>query len=265
MNRLFARFLLAVPLACVLLPGHAAEPAAGCPPQATPLSANTIAAGQRQARDHGFFWRVSKDGRASYLYGTIHAAREAWMFPGPTIVDAMRASDVVALELDVLDADIQRRLAVAIGPARAEPLPAALASRLERRRAVECVDSAAFASFAPEFQIASLTVLAARRDGFDPAYAIDLVLAGTARNLGKQVLSLETPETQMAALQMPSQAETVAFVKAGLDDLDSGRARPLVRRMAKAWVDGDYADLSRYTQWCECMRTSAERAAMKRL
>ncbi len=264
-DRFAGRCLLASVFAFQLVPSHAAAPPAGCPPQAAPLSAEVIAAGRGQARDHGFLWRVSKDGRSSFIYGTLHAAREAWMFPGPTIVEAMQASDVVALELDVLDADIQRRLAAAIGPIRAEPLPAPLASRLERRRAAECVDAAAFAGFAPEFQIASLTVLAARRDGFDPAYAIDLVLAGTARNLGKPVLSLETPEAQMAALQMPTQAETVAFVRAGLDDLDSGRARPLLRHMAKAWVDGDYAELSRYAKWCECMRTTAERAAMKRL
>ncbi len=42
--------------------------------------------------------------------------------------------------------------------------------------AEECVDAATWSTFAPEFQVASLA-MAARRDGFDPAYAIDLVLA----------------------------------------------------------------------------------------
>lgn len=262
--RLALAALAALPLVLPLSAARAA-PASACPPQAAPLSQEAVAAGMRDASDHGFLWRVSKDGRTSYLYGTIHAARKAWMFPGPNVVDAMRSSDTVALELDVLDPEIQRRLVASIGARRSDPLPPALARRLEQRRASECVDAASWGKFSPEFQIASLTVLAARRDGLDPAYAIDLVLAGAARDLGKSVLSLETPEGQMEALQMPTQAETVALVKDGLDDLDSGRARPLIRRIAKAWVDGDYAELSRYEKWCDCARTPAERAAMKRL
>ncbi|MEO6363049.1 MAG: TraB/GumN family protein, partial [Caldimonas sp.] len=266
MNRLF-RFVALVPFAATLLGATAAgavTPAA-CPPQAEPLTAQALDAGMVKARDHGFLWRLSKDGRVSYLYGTIHAARREWMFPGPTIVDAVRASDTVALELDVLDADIQQRLMASIGARTAEPLPAPLLRRLDRRKAAECVDADVWNHLSPEFQVASLTVLAARRDGLDPANAVDVVLASLARDLGKPVASLETPEGQMEALRMPTHAETVAWVKDGLDDLDANRARPLMRRIAKTWVDGNYAELSRYEKWCDCLRTPAERAAMKRL
>ena len=136
--------------------------------------------------------------------------------------------------------------------------------RLEQRRRAECVD-AAFTSFPPEFQVAALATMAARRDGYDPAYAIDLVLAGTARNLGKEVVSLETPEGQLAALHMGNPKEANEFVKSGLDELDSGRARPLLNRIAKAWVDSDYAELEAYEKWCDCLRTPIDRASMRRL
>lgn len=255
----------ALAFASTTAPARAADTGPACPPAAVPLTAERAAEGMRDARDHGFLWRISKDGRESFLYGTIHAARLEWMFPGPTVAEAIAASDVVALELDVLDPDVQRRLLASIGARRGEPLPPALAERLDRRRVAECIDAAAWRTFAPEFQVASLTVLAARRDGFDPAYAIDLVLAGLARNLGKPVLSLETPEAQMQALQMPTQPETNAFVQGALDELESGRARPLLNRIAQVWVDGDYGELSRYRSWCKCLRTPAERAAMKRL
>jgi uncharacterized protein YbaP (TraB family) len=107
--------------------------------------------------------------------------------------------------------------------------------------------------------------MAGRRDGFDPAYAIDLVLAIVARQLGKPIASLETPEAQMQTLQMPTQEETIAYVESSLDELESGRARPLLNRLAKAWTTGDYAELSSYDRWCECMGTASDRAAMKRL
>jgi len=260
------RFLLLASVVIALNVGaaHAAD-APACPPQAAPLSGELAAEAKRDARDHGFLWRITKDGHSSFLYGTIHAARPDWMFPGPTVLEAMRSSDTVALELDALDPDMQGRLAASLAAMRMEPLPVPLARRLEQRRTAECIDAEGWARFPPEFQIATLTLLAGRRDGLDPAYAIDVVLAGTAREMGKPVVSLEAPEGQTDALQMPTRAGTIALVQSGLDDLDAGRARPLLRRISKAWVDSDYAELSRYTAWCGCVRTPAERAAMKRL
>lgn len=271
--RLVRGALAGTPLAVlvILLPMPVAHAAAAdnadvtCPAAALPITVDRLQNGMRDAKDHGFLWRISKDGRTSYLYGTIHAARLEWMFPGPIVFDAIQSSDTLALELDVLDLDIQRRLAQHIGPQRDDPLPDALARRMAQRIAAECVDAATFSKYAPEFQIAALTVMAARRDGFDPTYAIDLVLAYLARQLAKPVVSLETPESQMQALQMPTQAETIEFVTSGLDDLESGRARPLLNHIAKVWTEGDYAELARYEQWCDCTRTAAERSATKRL
>jgi uncharacterized protein YbaP (TraB family) len=238
---------------------------AGCPPAAIPLDADRFQAGMQQAEDHGFLWRIAKDGRTSYLYGTIHAARPAWMFPGPATTAALEASDVLALELDLLDPGIQKRLVEAASARADERLPAPLVARLERRMAAECIDAAPWRTFAPEFQIAALAVLAARRDGLDPANAIDLVLALVARDLGKTTASLETPEAQIAALRMPSHEATIEFVTSGLDELDAGRSGPLLAHMATAWIDGDLAELEGYERWCDCLNTAAERASMKRL
>jgi uncharacterized protein YbaP (TraB family) len=258
-----AALVVLLPLSAACAADHKAR--ASCPPAAQTLTAERLREGLANARDHGFLWRISKDGHASYLYGTIHAAKFEWMFPGPTIIDAIRSSDTIALELDVLNRDIQDRLAANIGPHRTDPLPPQLVRRIEQQMAAECVDAATWSKFAPEFQIASLSVMAARRDGFDPANAADLVLAVLGRNLRKSVVSLETPEAQMQALQMPTQEETIEFVTSGLDELESGRARPLLNRLAKAWADSDYDELARYEQWCECLRTASDRAAMKRL
>jgi uncharacterized protein len=274
LNRLLARRRAArAVLASVfvaLLPwagAHGADAAAdsACPPPPQPLTSENLSAGIRAAKDHGFLWRITKDGRSSYLYGTIHAARAEWMYPGPVTLDALQRSDTLALELDVLDPDVQRRLAASIGAHKREPLPPALVRRLEAQLKAQCADSETFARFAPEFQIASLSVMAARRDGLDPAHAIDLVLAVLAREFGKPVASLETPELQMRALQMPSQAETIEFVTSSLDDLESGRTRPMLNRIAKIWTEGNHAELSRFESWCNCVDTATERAALKRM
>lgn len=256
---------LAALLFALAPPARAQTAQPSCPPEPAPFDASGIERAMRSAKDHGFLWQIRRDGRTSYLYGTIHLARAEWMFPGPRTAAALAASDTVALEIDMLDPEMGTRIAAALRARSATALPAPLAARLERRFVVECVDAAVMRTLAPEFQIATLTVLAARRDGLHPAYAVDVVLAGIARSLDKATVSLETPELQAATLQMATPAETIEFVTAGLDELESGRARPLLVRLAKAWSNGDLAELEGYERWCDCLNTAAERDAMKRM
>ena len=58
-----------------------------------------IQAAQRDARDRGFLWRISKDGRSSYLYGTLHVGKLDWAFPGPRLAEALRDTDALAVEI----------------------------------------------------------------------------------------------------------------------------------------------------------------------
>ena len=272
MTRSLERSVLARLLALVVallvapaLPAFAQSADSSCPPEPAPLDAKQLERDMRTAKDHGFLWQIRRDGRTSYLYGTIHLARAEWMFPGPRTAAALAASDTVALELDMLDPDMQARIVAALHGRDATPLPEPLAARLERRFVAECVDAATMRTLAPEFQIATLMVLAARRDGLHSAYAIDLVLAGIAHSLDKATVSLETPEAQAATLRMPTPAATIEFVTAGLDEVESGRARPLLVRLAKAWSAADLAELESYERWCDCLHTAAERDAMKRM
>jgi uncharacterized protein len=247
-------------------PADAQSQAQGaCPPIAQALTRERVQAGMAAARDHGFLWRITKDGRTSYLYGTIHAAKLEWIFPGPTVADALRRSDTLALELDMLDPDIRQRLAAALVAPRGFTLPAALVMRLRHRMQAECIAPETLEKMAPELQIASLTVLAARRDGLDPAYSIDLMLAGFGHGAHKRVQSLESVETQMQALLLPDRDAATAFVASALDDLDAGRTRPALNRVAAIWSSGDFAGLARYEEWCECVDTPAERTALKHL
>ena len=270
MNRLF-RFaragLLAVLFAAHVGGAALAQTGAACPPAAPTPTPEQLQAGLRNARDHGFLWRISKDGRSSWLYGTLHVAKFDWTFPGPKVNAALRASDTIALEMDLLDPEVQRLTAAAMA-AQAQahaPLPAALQRRLERAARAECIAPQALAALAPDMQIAALTTLMGRRDGLHPSYGIDLFLAGWGRSEKRRVVSLESPELQLQALRSATPAETTRSVAAALDEIESGRARPLLRRLAQLWADGDWATLSAYESWCDCLKTSAERADLKRL
>ena len=241
------------------------SPASSCPPAAQMPSADAAQAGLKSARDRGFLWRITKDGRSSYLYGTVHVAKLDWMYPGPQTLRSLIASDTVALELDLLDPAMQRRMADAIAARREPALPPALAQRLQRQAQAECIAPEQLAGLTPMLQIATLNALAGRRDGLDPAYGIDLVIAGIAHGAKKAIVSLETPELQLDSFADEPGTPIAAQVESGLDELESGRARPLLNKLVRLWAESDEAELGRYENWCDCLKTEADRRAMRRM
>lgn len=252
--------------ATLLAPAAFAQRPEVCPPTAQAPTPDELKALAASARDHGFLWRIVKDGRSSYLYGTVHVAQRDWALPGPTIRGALIASDTIALELDAADPEILRRLAVVMRAAPDDtPLPEALRTRLQRRAEAECLPAGMLDGLAPEVQIGLLTSIVGRTDGLDPAYGIDGTLGGLGHGAGKTVVSLETPELQLATLKMADAAQTLAFVENGLADLESGRAGPQLRRIAQIWADADFDALGNYESWCECERTELDRALMVRM
>jgi uncharacterized protein YbaP (TraB family) len=263
--RLLAALAAVAALATAQAQVGASQPASSCPPTAQLPSPDALQAGARSARDRGFLWRITKDGRSSYLYGTVHVAKLAWMFPGPQTMRSLAASDTVALELDLLDPALQRRMADAIAARHEVPLPPALEQRLARQAQAECVGPEVLAGLTPMLQLATLNALAARRDGLDPAYGIDLVIAGLAHGARKTVVSLETPELQLDTLEDDPETPVAAQVESGLDELESGRARPLLNKLVRLWAESDEAELGRYESWCECLKTEADRRAMRRM
>ncbi len=236
-----------------------------CPPPPAPPTPQALAQAQGAARDRGFLWRIEKDGHSSWLYGTVHMARLEWVFPGPRVRDALARSRTLALELDLLDAETQKRLAAGAAARPGEPLDGTLRLRLERRARLECAAPAAITPLKPEFQVVALSMMAGRRLGLEPDYGIDGALAALARRDGKPVVALETADEQLRAMSVGSKGELAELVKGALDELDSGRAQSLLERMARMWASGDHALLARYAEWCECQHTPAEAAAMRRL
>jgi uncharacterized protein len=241
-----------------------AETGAACPSGAEKQTPEMIQAGLRNARDRGFLWRISKNGRTSYLYGTIHVGKLDWTFPGPGVMQAIRAADTMALELDDLDADIQERMAKGVTALRKTVLPGMLEKRLRQQADILCVPYYSIAKLSPEVQIEVLTLMVGRKDGLDASYAVDAVLAGIGHGANKHMVSLETPELQLGLLQMKSPQETISFVQDGLDEMETGRAHALLVRIARDWADADYTEMSHFNEWCGCLNTEIEREMMTR-
>lgn len=219
----------------------------------------------KTAVDRGFMWRIQKGGRVSYLYGTVHVARHDWAYPGATLVRAIRTSDVIALELDVLDPAIMQRLIEGMAPRPQDAVDDALRARLVKQIRTACLSEQMLELMSAEMASTTLVVMSARNDGLDPAYAIDRSLSMLGHKLGRPVISLETPEEQLAALRGRTQQEARESIEQTLESLETGEASPMLRRIADVWAESRYGELDRYDEWCQCMSTNSERALMKRL
>jgi uncharacterized protein len=235
-----------------------------CPPQAEQPSPEQIRIASLQAKDRGMLWRISKDGRTSYLFGTIHVGKLSWGFPGQQVRGALMAADTLALEIDVSDAEVMGRLTPPKSAATPK-LPEALRKRMDKQISVACIPPEAIASQHPVMQAMALSGLDARWVGYDLAYAQEFFLAGFAQSTQLQVVGLETPELQMEALLPTTDSEALTLIARTLQDIEEGKTRRMTGRMAESWEAGKLEDLANFEQWCECVKDDKDRAFYKRI
>ena len=238
---------------------------APCPPDLSTPTQAQVDAGAKAAKNRGYLWRISKEGRASYLYGSIHVAQFDWIFPGKEVYQALQATDVLALEINPLDENTLRELQQGMAADTHHALPKAVQARINRLASKNCVPSALLQPMRAEMQIATLAEMVARQQGLEPTYGIDLQLALLARAIGKPVEPLETVAIQLAALLEPDPVKRLRDTQDALTQLESGRDRASLMKVAAAWANSDFQTLSTYEAWCQCINTEAEKQAARRL
>lgn len=244
-----------------LLSSYAAR--ADCPPQPQAPTAAESAVLAPAAPDRGFLWRLRRDGRSSYLYGSLHIGRAAWLFPGPALRQAWAETELLALELDLSDAQTLRTLSQA-GRAGA-PLSPALQRRLDAQARAVCLPPRTLAALHPILQLSTLALFDARRDGFDAGFGQEMVLTALAKQQGRPIVALERAEEQLRALIPADPAEARQLIEQSLTQLERADARGPMLKLALAWASGDLARLQSYEQWCDCVATAADRRWLRRL
>jgi uncharacterized protein YbaP (TraB family) len=238
---------------------------ATCPPAPQKPTPEMFQSAMRNASDHGYLWRVSKDGRTSYLYGTIHVGKLDWIYPGPAVAAALQNTDTLALELDMLDPDIRNRTSKGMADMHSNALPAPLQKRMQQQAKALCVPYDKLAQMPPEMQVAILSIMASRWEGLDASYSIDVFLASIGHKMNKNVVSLETPELQIKTLLMHTPQETAEVVENSLSEMENTRLRKMLKRLSEAWAHSNYAEMEHFEEWCECLNTQVERTVMKRM
>ncbi|MET0518887.1 MAG: TraB/GumN family protein, partial [Burkholderiaceae bacterium] len=113
--RLLRRLLL--PVLTLLLAGPPAR--ADCPPPPQAPTPEQFASLAPQAPDRGFLWKLTRDGRTSYLFGSLHVGKPEWLLPGPALREAWQATELLALELDLTSPQTLQELTLATAPGKA--------------------------------------------------------------------------------------------------------------------------------------------------
>lgn len=244
-------------LVCWPTPTWAAPDRTVCPP-ALPAQVDSAA----PAKDRGFLWRATKDGRSLYLYGTLHVGKPVWRKLGPLTAAALKASDVLALEVDPNDPALIQAMADTRPP---QPLPDELQQRLTRAFERACLATEALATLHPVLQATTLTVMEARWLGMDSTYAMEQVLSAQIRQQGRKVLALESAVTQIQALVPDDEAEARVLLDQSLQQLEDQSARRVLEKLGAAWEAGDLDALEDYERWCECGANEADKAFLRKL
>ena len=163
-------------------PAVATNASPTCPPPADLLTPERMQQGVRNAQNVGPLWRITKVGQSSRLYGTAHLASADGAFPGRNVVTTMQQADVLALELNVLDAESLKPLTQPADPALiARVLDAPRAARVARQVALACLPPGALSKLRPAMQAAALVAFDARQSSFYIEFGIDAMLAGLAQ------------------------------------------------------------------------------------
>ncbi|WP_051236453.1 TraB/GumN family protein [Ottowia thiooxydans] len=250
-------------LATLLAPGAWGKE---CLQAFVPPTEAALSAAAQQAQDRGFLWKISKAGKHSYLYGTIHLGRLEWWAPGPKVQAAMDDSRVLALEMDLSDTatvtQLMQGMRAQAGDSRLAP---ELTARLRQQAESECIDWKPLEGLRTEFQLSTVLVAAARRHRLEPAYGAETMLTAMAKHQKKPLRALETVDEQLSALRASNLAELTEMMAESLSDLESGAATQVLVKLARAWAGSDATTLQNYEQWCDCMNSQAERAMARRL
>ena len=237
-----------------------------CPPPAEQLSPAMFQSGSNTAQDRGFLWRISKRGHTSYLYGTMHIAKQGWMFPGRTVRAAFDASDLLAVEVDSLDPSIMERVGKSFSaPENNLPLPDPLLDRLRTFAERVCASLSVLDKMFPQQQITAMILYVSRYDGLYLEYGIDDSLKRLARATQKPIVSLENPDLRGTVLRVDDALDSILLGTGGIEALESGRSREVALRFAEVWAESRYDDFLRYKEWCGCFDTDVDRRFYRRL
>lgn len=196
----------------------------------------------QMAAAEAMVWKASKGGNTVYLAGTIHMLKPS-DFPLPAEYDqAFADSDAVVLETD-MDAvqspefamQLSQKMMLPAGQSLSSVLNSDIYQQVEAFSAERGLPIQAIANFQPAFVALTLSVLEMQKLGFSAG--VDVAYAQKAKESGKTLAALETPEQQLGFIMAMTELDPNEFMEYTLEDMKN--LPVLMDDMVKAYKTGD--------------------------
>jgi uncharacterized protein YbaP (TraB family) len=214
-----------------------------CPPPAMPLEQQKAYIANTPALNSGFLWRIEKDGRTSWLYGTIHINHIDYAKPGSQIMRGLRNSDVLAVEINPFEI---KNANVSLTVPDFELTHVQL-ERLKNAYSTECL------AFNPDKVPPSRVFIPlknsqAQRDGLFFVYSPDLILTGIAKKIGKPIIELENLQQRLSVSKLTSQSEFDMMFDTTMRQIETGGIRAGIMGLSMAWRKNDWQIMAKFEQ-----------------
>lgn len=198
------------------------------------------------ARKH-FLWKVSDSNSSVFLLGSVHFADPSFYPLDSVIEGAFAASPYLAVELDVSDESVVSQIAAQSakyafleeGRTLGQVLPAGLKASLDSLCRAWKIPSDALERLKPWAVAMSMQAVGIQYLGLNPELGIDIHFLRQAHAQGKEIVSLETVEEQVAALAGTGAADSVGvyYLRGVLHEI--GKLDSILAGYVRAWEDGD--------------------------
>lgn len=192
----------------------------------------------------GTLYRVSHEGNAAYLFGTIHVGKASFYPLESRVSDALAKSSKLVLELDVRNQQaFQAALAKhglyspneTIRDHIAPELYAQLLKALERYH----FPAQRVMQMKPWLAANFLMSLDTERGGFSRSFGIESYLLAAASAQAKPVVELENAEYQLSLFDTMSREEQEQYLRESLEGLADGSVTKKTQELIAAWSTAD--------------------------
>ncbi|MEO5932505.1 MAG: TraB/GumN family protein [Duganella sp.] len=192
----------------------------------------------------GQLYKITHDGKTSYLFGTIHVGKDGFYPLDPEASRALLDSKTLVLELDIRqDVPFQKALArhgrYADGDMVQNHLSPATLNKMMPALAKAGLSLQSVQHYKP-WLIANLLVgTELDLHGFQRSQAVEYALLAAAQKQEKTVHELESAEYQLSLFEMLDARQQEQYLAETLADLASGSSLKKSQALIEAWSSAD--------------------------
>jgi hypothetical protein len=195
-------------------------------------------------------WKAQGTSNVVYLLGSIHLLKDT-DYPLPTAIESAFTNSQIAIfetDLDKLEspegqAAMLSKITLPEGQTLQQNLSPKTYQSFSKHAAEVGLPIQSLEQFRPAAAVMTLEVMELLSLGVNPEYGVDKHFFKLARDAGKTIVPLETPDFQIGLLTGFSKAEEDLMVEKSLEEIDD--EKKLYNELLQAWKTGDAAALEK--------------------